>query len=183
LDLDWQALSASAATLAIYMGRSAAGEVARSLIAAGKPPETPVMIAVNVSLPTERLIRGQLSALGFLVSAISDDDPTLLLIGAALDQLANTAVTEQLQQCAAPRDVWVPHGTHQPEPRDQNRCAHTEVPSRIAQATKLPEGTISPSVDVSFFQKPTLNPPIANVGKVSDIVIPSEWLLPRSSKS
>jgi len=83
LNLDWQALAGDA-TLGIYMGREAAGDVARQLIAAGRSPETPVMVAVNVSLPNERLIRGNLAALGFLVATISDDDPTLLLIGEAV---------------------------------------------------------------------------------------------------
>jgi uroporphyrin-III C-methyltransferase len=66
------------------MGRAAAPEIARQLIAAGRAPDTPVMVAVNVSLPDERLIRGTLATLGFLVQAISDDDPTLLLIGEAV---------------------------------------------------------------------------------------------------
>lgn len=84
LALDWSALAAEDATLAVYMGRASAGEIARRLIAAGRASDTPVMIAVNVSLPGERLIRGKLSALAFLVEAISDDDPTLLLIGEAV---------------------------------------------------------------------------------------------------
>lgn len=84
LDLDWPMLACADATLAIYMGRAAAAEVARKLILAGRHPETPVMIAVNVSLPSERLIHGKLSALAFLVQTISDDDPTLLLIGEAV---------------------------------------------------------------------------------------------------
>ena len=66
------------------MGRAAAQEVARELIAAGRAADTPVMVAVNVSLPTERIIRGRLSALAFLVEAISDSDPALLLIGEAV---------------------------------------------------------------------------------------------------
>jgi len=84
LDLDWTALAAPDATLAVYMGRAAAGEVARNLIAAGRAPDTPVMVAVNVSLPTERILRGRLSALAFLVETISDHDPALLLIGEAI---------------------------------------------------------------------------------------------------
>lgn len=88
LDLDWQALAASDTTLAIYMGRAAATEVQRQLVAAGRDPATPVMIAVNVSLPNERIIRGRLDALGFLVAAISDDDPALLLIGEAVGRSA-----------------------------------------------------------------------------------------------
>ncbi|PZU12226.1 MAG: uroporphyrinogen-III C-methyltransferase [Sphingobium sp.] len=84
LALDWEALAQAGGTVGIYMGRAAAGEIARRLIAAGRDPETPVMVAVNVSLSSERLIRGQLSALAFLVATISDDDPTLLLIGEAI---------------------------------------------------------------------------------------------------
>ena len=84
LKLDWEALASPGGTLGIYMGRAAAGEISRQLIAAGRDPETPVMVAVNVSLPTERLIRGKLSALAFLVATISDEDPTLLLIGEAV---------------------------------------------------------------------------------------------------
>lgn len=91
LDLDWDALAAPDATLAIYMGRAAAPDIARSLIAAGRDPDTPVMIAVDVSLPSERLIRGKLSALAFLVRTISDDDPTLLLIGEAVAASERTA--------------------------------------------------------------------------------------------
>ncbi len=53
LALDWKALAASDATLAIYMGRSAAGDVARALSSAGKAPDTPVMVAINV-LSTDR---------------------------------------------------------------------------------------------------------------------------------
>ena len=84
LELDWQALAAPHGTLAIYMGRAAAGVIAARLIAAGRSPETPVLIVVNASLANERIIRGRLSALSFLVDMISDEDPTLLLIGEAV---------------------------------------------------------------------------------------------------
>jgi uroporphyrin-III C-methyltransferase len=84
--LDWPALAAADATLAIYMGRSAAATIAAGLIGAGLDPATPVMVAVDVSLPGERLIHGRLDALAFLVRTISDDAPTLLLIGTATDR-------------------------------------------------------------------------------------------------
>ena len=84
LALDWKALADSGATLGVYMGRAAAGEVSRSLIAAGMAPDTPVLVAVNTSLPDERLLHGRLSALSFLVRTIGQDDPTLLLIGEAV---------------------------------------------------------------------------------------------------
>jgi uroporphyrin-III C-methyltransferase len=84
LDLDWPALARTDATLAIYMGRAAAGEVSRNLIRAGLAPDTPVVIAVNVSLPDERLIHGRLDAMAFLVRAIGERDPALLLVGRAM---------------------------------------------------------------------------------------------------
>jgi uroporphyrin-III C-methyltransferase len=84
ITINWSALMRSQATLAFYMGRNAASEVSRQLLAAGMVPETPVMVAVNVSLPGERLIRGMLAALPFLVKAVSGEEPTLLLIGEAI---------------------------------------------------------------------------------------------------
>ena len=54
------------------------------MIHAGLSPDTPVLVAVNVSLPDERLIHGRLDALAFLVRTIGDRDPALLLIGAAM---------------------------------------------------------------------------------------------------
>lgn len=81
LDLDWNRLSQPGGGLAIYMGRAAAPEISARLIAAGLDAQTPVMIGSNVSLPTERLIRGTLASLPFLVRAVSGEDPTTLLIG------------------------------------------------------------------------------------------------------
>ncbi len=99
LDLDWPSLARSGTTLAVYMGRSAAGQVMRSLIAAGRDPATPVMVAIDVSLPSERVIRGRLDGLAFLVRAIGSDDPTLLLIGEALGTDTDVA-TGQAEPCA-----------------------------------------------------------------------------------
>jgi uroporphyrin-III C-methyltransferase len=84
LQHDLEALARNQGTLAIYMGRAAAPEIARRLVAGGCDPATPVMVAVNVSLPGERLLRGRLDALSFLVRTIGQDDPTLLLIGEAV---------------------------------------------------------------------------------------------------
>jgi uroporphyrin-III C-methyltransferase len=84
LDLDWSALVSSGSTLAVYMGRSEARMISRQLIAHGLDPATPVLIGVNISLPSERMVRGRLDALDFLVRTISDADPTVLLIGDAV---------------------------------------------------------------------------------------------------
>ncbi len=113
LDLDWTALAVPDATLAIYMGRAAAGEIARNLIAAGRSPDTAVMVAANVSLPSERIIRGRLSALAFLVETISDSDPSLLLIGEAVAAAFNegTGYSGLLSTVAARADQVLPEGS------------------------------------------------------------------------
>ncbi len=87
LDLDWPSLAMPDATLAVYMGRAAAATVAQQLIAAGRSPDTPVLIVVNASLPTERILRGRLSALAFLVEAISANDPAMLIVGEAVGDI------------------------------------------------------------------------------------------------
>ncbi len=91
LDLDWSALAAPDATLAVYMGRAAATTIASRLIAAGRDPATPVLVVVNASLPNERIVRGRLSSIAFLVETVSDADPTVLLIGEALGARASAA--------------------------------------------------------------------------------------------
>lgn len=71
------------------------------------PPATPVMVAVNVSLPSERLITGRLNALGFLTRTIGEKDPALLLIGEAIggsarrDQAARRAKHDDKVSCPA----------------------------------------------------------------------------------
>jgi uroporphyrin-III C-methyltransferase len=84
LDLDWRALANPATTLAIYMGRAAAAAVAQHLMAAGRHPDTPVLVVVNASLPGERLIRGRLVSLALLVATVGDHDPTMLVVGEAV---------------------------------------------------------------------------------------------------
>ena len=84
LDLDWDALADPAATLGVYMGRSAAPELTRQLLSRGLPGETPVLVAVNVSLPDERLLFTRLDLLPLSVAALAEDAPTLLLMGHAV---------------------------------------------------------------------------------------------------
>jgi uroporphyrin-III C-methyltransferase len=98
LNLDWATLAQPNATLGIYMGRAAAPDIARQLIKAGRAPDTPVLVAVNVSRVDERLIHGPLSALAFLVATISDDDPTLLLIGEAVQRAPEVLIAQTVFQ-------------------------------------------------------------------------------------
>jgi uroporphyrin-III C-methyltransferase len=84
LALDWRALADPDATVAIYMGKAAAGEVAARLMAAGLSGETPVALVENASLPDERRCRTRLDLLAFAARTALGDGPALLLIGQAL---------------------------------------------------------------------------------------------------
>lgn len=89
LALDWSALADPQATLAIYMGKSAAALLSVRLIAAGLPPATPVAMIENASLPGERQFRTRLDLLPLAARTALGDGPALLLIGAALAEPAN----------------------------------------------------------------------------------------------
>lgn len=84
LDLDWQALADSTATLAVYMGKAAANEVSAQLIAAGLSADTPVALVENASLPNERQFRTRLDLLPLAARTALGDGPALLLIGKAM---------------------------------------------------------------------------------------------------
>lgn len=84
LDLDWTALAHAGSTLAFYMGRGAAREISEKLVAAGLPGATPVLIACDVSLPTEQHLSTRLDLLPLAVKSIAGNRPTLLLIGEAV---------------------------------------------------------------------------------------------------
>jgi uroporphyrin-III C-methyltransferase len=84
LDLDWQALADPQATLAVYMGKAAAPQVSRGLIAAGLAPDTPVALVENASLPGERRFETRLDLLPMAAQTALGDGPAVLLIGAAM---------------------------------------------------------------------------------------------------
>jgi uroporphyrin-III C-methyltransferase len=84
LSLDWASLADPQATLAIYMGKAAAGEVSRRLVEAGLPGDTPVALVENASLPGESVLLTRLDLLGLSARAALGDGPALILVGQAL---------------------------------------------------------------------------------------------------
>lgn len=93
LDLDWRALADPKATLAVYMGKTAAREVAAQLMAEGLAGETPVLAAENASLPEEKLLHTRLDLLPLAAQSIGDG-PVLLLIGEATRRSENNHATD-----------------------------------------------------------------------------------------
>lgn len=101
LDLDWPALAIPGTTLAFYMGRDAAPDIARELLAAGMPAATPVLIACHISLPEEKQLATRLDLLGLATRALAADAPTLILIGEALRQAGRTGAPTAVLAAAA----------------------------------------------------------------------------------
>lgn len=99
LDLDWQALADPQATLAVYMGKAAAGVVAQNLMAAGLPPSTPVALVENASLAEERHFHTRLDLLPIAAKTALGSGPALVLIGQAMGAESRTQVrqAERLQ--------------------------------------------------------------------------------------
>jgi uroporphyrin-III C-methyltransferase len=89
LDLDWSALADGEGTLVVYMGKAAAGEVSRQLIAAGLAADTPVALVESASLPQQRVFLTRLDLLGIASRTAIGDGPALLLIGKAVQSTAH----------------------------------------------------------------------------------------------
>jgi len=112
LDLDWSELARAGSTLAFYMGRDAAPEISRELIAAGMPAATPVLIACNVSLPHEMLLSTRLDLLGLATRSLAATAPTLILIGEAVKTEGRPAPMAEKDEAGTISGI-VPASNHQ----------------------------------------------------------------------
>ncbi|WP_239806906.1 uroporphyrinogen-III C-methyltransferase [Croceicoccus hydrothermalis] len=83
-DVDWAALADRQATLAVYMGKAAAAHVSAGLIGAGLPPDTPVALVENASLPERLTFLTRLDLLPLAAKSALRDGPAVILIGEAL---------------------------------------------------------------------------------------------------
>lgn len=80
-EVDWTALARAGHTIAVYMGLSTAGTIARRLIAGGLAPTTPVAVIENGTRPDERIESGTLAGLEALIRETGLTGPALILIG------------------------------------------------------------------------------------------------------
>lgn len=98
---DWAKLAISGATVAVYMGRSVAADVAARMIDAGLSPDTAVAVVENASMGERRRFHGTLADLPSLQDRDDLDGPVMTIIGDAVAG-ANFA---QSQPLAAGRPV------------------------------------------------------------------------------
>ena len=96
-DLNWSALAALKHTLVVYMGVSKASAIAANLIEAGRDAATPVAIIENGSRPDQRIVKGTLADLGYLVDGHEIKGPAVLVIG-DVAALADDALCEAALQ-------------------------------------------------------------------------------------
>lgn len=80
----WASLAQSGLTLALYMGKSIASEVARRLIAHGAPAATPVGIVVNAGRADKSTYSGTLATLSTGQLRFSDG-PAIIFVGEAVE--------------------------------------------------------------------------------------------------
>jgi uroporphyrin-III C-methyltransferase len=81
LDTGWDACADAETTVAVYMGREAAGAVAARLMAAGRAGSTSVAIVENAGRPGARLIQASLATLEAAVDRTAMAGPVVVLIG------------------------------------------------------------------------------------------------------
>lgn len=81
---DWAKLAISGATVAVYMGRTIAADVAKRLIDAGLSPDTAVAVVENASLASKRLLHGTLADLPSLQAREELTGPVMTIIGDAV---------------------------------------------------------------------------------------------------
>ena len=79
--LNLQALADPHATTVVFMPRRTFGALAAQLMGAGLPPDTPALLAEDVSLPTQKLTRSSLAALAEALQGAPGAAPALILYG------------------------------------------------------------------------------------------------------
>lgn len=92
---DWARLAVGGATVAVYMGRSVAAEIAARLVEAGLSADTPVALVEHASLESRRLMHGRLADLALVENHDDLAGPVLTVIGEAV-AAANLANSEPL---------------------------------------------------------------------------------------
>jgi uroporphyrinogen III methyltransferase/synthase len=83
--VDWEVLARTGGTLVVLMGMAARGEIARRLVAAGRSPDTPVLVVHRGTTSTQASVRTSLAGL----AEVDLGPPCTIVIGpvAGLDLL------------------------------------------------------------------------------------------------
>ncbi len=84
-NVNWQAIATAAPVLVMYMAVKHLGEIAATLMAAGRTADDPVAIVSNASLPQQQVAMTNLKEAGQFVLANSPPTPAIVVVGHASD--------------------------------------------------------------------------------------------------
>jgi uroporphyrin-III C-methyltransferase / precorrin-2 dehydrogenase / sirohydrochlorin ferrochelatase len=85
--VDWPALARLRGTLVILMGMKNLPSIVTTLLAYGRPPDTPAALVAEGTLPTQRVVRGTLSGLPGAAADVAP--PAVVVIGDVVTALAD----------------------------------------------------------------------------------------------
>jgi uroporphyrinogen III methyltransferase/synthase len=83
--LDYSALARISGTLVFYMGLDRVEQIAKHLIRAGKPADSPAAVVCQATLPTQRSVVGRLADIATRVREAGLHAPSLIIIGEVLN--------------------------------------------------------------------------------------------------
>ena len=82
-NVNWQAIATAAPVIVMYMGVKNLGEIASTLVAAGRPAQDPVAIVSNASLPHQSVVTTTLGESAAYVALHKPQTPAIVVIGPA----------------------------------------------------------------------------------------------------
>jgi uroporphyrin-III C-methyltransferase len=80
-NLDWAAVAETKLPIILYMGMTRLPEISASLLEGGMPPETPVAIVNNATMPQQRVFISTLERAGVDAAAQGFGAPSIIAIG------------------------------------------------------------------------------------------------------
>lgn len=85
-DLEWRRIANGPDTLVFVMGKTRCHEIARKLIAFGRPAHLPAAIIFNGTLPTQHTLVGTLATLPHMLEHVHVEGPALIVIGKVVEK-------------------------------------------------------------------------------------------------
>jgi len=79
--MDWNAIAAGSPVIVIYMALSKISEIARLLLAAGRPSTEPVAVVTHATMPHQRVLIGSLGSIAEEVARAQLEPPSIIVIG------------------------------------------------------------------------------------------------------
>lgn len=93
-------------TVVLYMGLSTLRDTARSLVATGRSPSTPVAVVSHATLPTQRQVVADLASIADAVEAASLPAPALVIVGEVVERRVTPSASALPDAARAALTAW-----------------------------------------------------------------------------